>query len=214
MSQAIIPAHGGYKGLKSYQSSTIVYDFTVEFCRLYIPKSSRTQDQMVQAARSGKQNIVEGSSASGHSKLTELRLIGVARASLEELLTDYQDFLRQHRLAVWDKDDERVQQLRKLAYLPGRTQETYRDYLTDSESAANCGLSLVSQTTYLLDRQIRVLEQELVEKGDLPDRLKQARTATSNQIKWGSRESKEELLKFLADRGAGPSSDRKDKSDS
>lgn len=171
MSQAIIPAHGGYKGLKSYQSSTIVYDFTVEFCRLYIPKSSRTQDQMVRAARSGKQNIVEGSSASGHSKLTELRLIGVARASLEELLTD-------------------------------------------SESAANCGLSLVSQTTYLLDRQIRVLEQELVEKGDLPDRLKQARTATSNQIKWGSRESKEELLKFLADRGAGPSSDRKDKSDS
>ena len=103
-SSNLIPPHGGYRGLKSYQNAEIVYDVTVKFCNKFIDLRSRTHDQMVQAARSGKQNIAEGSMASGTSKKTELKLVGVARASLEELLLDYQDFLRQKGLVLWEKN--------------------------------------------------------------------------------------------------------------
>src|SRR5210317_102706 len=96
-----IDPHGGFRNLKSYQMSEIVYDATVAFCDRLIDRRSRTHDQMVQAARSGKQNIAEGSMASGTSKKFELKLVGVARASLEELLLDYQDFLRQRKLPLW-----------------------------------------------------------------------------------------------------------------
>jgi len=99
----LIPPHGGYRKLKSFQSAELVYDATVKFCDRFIDKRSRTHDQMVQAARSGRQNIAEGSQASGTSKKTELKLVGVARASLEELLLDYEDFLRQRGLALWGK---------------------------------------------------------------------------------------------------------------
>src|SRR4030042_5425594 len=92
---SLIPPHGGYRNLKSYQTAEIVYDATVVFCDLFIDKRSRTHDQMVQAARSGKQNIAEGSMVSGTSKKSALKMIGIARASLEELLLDYYDFLRQ-----------------------------------------------------------------------------------------------------------------------
>ena len=94
----LIPPHGGYRELKSYQMSELVYDGTVVFCDSFINRRSRTHDQMVQAARSGKQNIAEGCMASGTSKKFELKLVGVARASLEELLLDFQDYLRQHKL--------------------------------------------------------------------------------------------------------------------
>ena len=100
LSPGLIPPHGGYRELKSYQNAQIVYDATVKFCDRFVDRRSRTHDQMVQAARSGKQNIAEGSMASGTSKKTELKLVGVARASLEELLQDYQDFLRQRGLAL------------------------------------------------------------------------------------------------------------------
>lgn len=123
-SRSLIPAHGGYRELKSYQNAEIVYDATVRFCDRFVDRRSRTHDQMVQAARSGKQNIAEGSMASGTSKKTELKLIGVARASLEELLLDYQDFLRQRGLAMWKKDHPRVQAVRKLAYASNRSYET------------------------------------------------------------------------------------------
>src|SRR5918996_6456125 len=112
----LIPPHGGYRELKSYQNAEIVYDATVRFCDKFVERRSRTHDQMVQAARSGKQNIAEGSMASGTSKKTELKLVGVARASLEELLLDYQDYLRQHGLGVWGKDHPTAQSVRKLAY--------------------------------------------------------------------------------------------------
>lgn len=100
----VIPPHGGYRDLKSYQMAEIVYDATVAFCDRFIDRRSRTHDQMVQAARSGKQNRAEGSMASGTSQKTELKLIGVARASLEELLLDFQDYLRQRNLQLWGKD--------------------------------------------------------------------------------------------------------------
>ena len=100
-SRRLIPAHGGYRNLRSFQAAQLVYDGTVIFCDRFVEKRSRTCDQMVQAARSGVQNIAEGSMASATSKKTELKLTGVARASLEELLLDYQDFLRQRGLRLW-----------------------------------------------------------------------------------------------------------------
>ncbi len=105
--EPLIPKHGGYRKLKTFQLGQLIYDVTVRFCNRYIDKRSRTHDQMVQAARSGVQNIAEGSQASGTSKKTELKLTNVARASLEELRLDYEDFLRQRRLTLWPEDDPR-----------------------------------------------------------------------------------------------------------
>lgn len=102
--EPLIPKHGGYRNLKSFQLAQLVYDMTVRFCDLYIDKCSRTHDQMVQAARSGVQNIAEGSQASGTSKKTELKLTNVARSSLEELRLDYEDFLRQRELPAFEPD--------------------------------------------------------------------------------------------------------------
>ena len=104
MIEPLIPKHGGYRRLKTFQVAQLVYDVTVRFCDRYINKRSRTHDQMVQAARSGVQNIAEGSQASGTSKKTELKLTNVARASLEELRLDYEDFLRQRGLTMWDRN--------------------------------------------------------------------------------------------------------------
>jgi four helix bundle protein len=109
--EPLIPKHGGYRKLKSFQIARLCYDVTVRFCDRYISKRSRTHDQMVQAARSGVQNIAEGSKASGTSKKFELKLTNVARASLEELRLDYEDYLRQHRLEQWPNDDPRRPQL-------------------------------------------------------------------------------------------------------
>lgn len=105
--EGLIPKHGGYRNLKSFQIAQLVFDVTVRFCERYIDRFSRTRDQMVQAARSGVQNIAEGSQASGTSKKTELKLTNVARASLEELKLDYEDFLRQHELPLWEREDPR-----------------------------------------------------------------------------------------------------------
>ncbi len=157
--------HGGYKTLKSFQGSEIVFDFTFAFCEKYMThrtnKSPRTYDQMFQAARSGKQNIAEGSMASGTSKKTELFLVNVARASLEELLVDYEDFLREKGLKQWEKDDLRVQAIRSLAYMTNRSYKSYMSYLEKPESAANCAICLIKQTTYLLDQQKRALASDL-----------------------------------------------------
>src|SRR5437899_1695352 len=125
MNSSLIPPHGGYRDLKSFQHAELVYDATVKFCDRFIDRRSRTHDQMVQAARSGRQNIAEGSQASGTSKKTELKLVGVARASLEELLLDYEDFLRQRTLPQWPKEHPTAQIVRKLAYAQNRSYSTY-----------------------------------------------------------------------------------------
>ncbi len=155
----LIPPHGGYRDLQSYKMSEIVYDATKVFCDRFIDRRSRTHDQMVQAARSGKQNIAEGSMASGTSKKTELKLIGVARASLEELLLDYEDYLRQKGLALWTKDHPQAFAVRKLAYSKNRSYKTYKTYLEASppETAVNTMICLIHQTNYLLDQQLRSL---------------------------------------------------------
>src|SRR5258708_5562521 len=155
--ESLIPPHGGYRELKSFQHAELVYDGTVKFCDRFIDHRSRTHDQMVQAARSGRQNIAEGSQASGTSKKTELKLVGVARASLEELLLDYEDFLRQRGMVLWNKDDSTAQTIRGMAYQNNRTYLTYRSYIetAEAETAANTVICLVHQTNYLLDRHVR-----------------------------------------------------------
>src|SRR5258708_36643245 len=162
-----IRPHGGYRSLKSYQMAEIVYDATVAFCDRFIDKRSRTHDQMVQAARSGRQNIAEGSQASGTSKKFELKLVGVARASLEELLLDYEDFLRQRGMVLWNKDDSTAQTIRGMAYQNNRTYMTYRTYIEDAsaEVAANTIICLIHQANYLLDRQLRQLEAAFLQTG-------------------------------------------------
>src|SRR6266567_3518347 len=109
--EGLIPKHGGYRNLKSFQLAQLVYDVTVRFCERYVDRFSRTRDQMVQAARSGVQNIAEGSQAAGTSKKTELKLTNVVRASLEELRLDHEDFLRQRGLPLWDRKDPRRSEL-------------------------------------------------------------------------------------------------------
>lgn len=178
----LIPPHGGYRNLRSFQNATLVYDLTVEFCDSYMTyktnKSPRTYDQMVQAARSGRQNIAEGSQASGTSKKTELKLVNVARASLEELLLDYEDYLRQHHLPLWDKSDERALVVRALCRDRSHTTDaTYRTYLEQPESAANLLICLIHQTNYLLDQQLRSLEKKFLEEGGFTERLYSVRKA-------------------------------------
>lgn len=174
----LIPPHGGYQELQSYKMAEIVYDATVVFCDRFIDRRSRTHDQMVQAARSGKQNIAEGSMASGTSKKTELKLIGVARASLEELLLDFQDYLRQKGLPLWGKDHEQAQKIRKLAYAKDRSYMTYKTYLEASppEVAANTMICLIHQTNYLLDQLLRALEKDFLKNGGFTERLYNARS--------------------------------------
>ncbi len=126
-----------YKELKTYRQAIVIHDYTYEFCKKYIKKSSRTIDQMEQAARLGKQNIVEGTAVSKTWPSTELKLLGAARGSFEELLEDYKDFLREKNLEIWDKDDARAVEVRKLAYgidTSDRTDKTNRadrSYKTD-----------------------------------------------------------------------------------
>ena len=124
MEEKLIPPHGGYRKLKSFQTTTIIYDLTVDFCNRFV-KEYRMKDQMVQAARSGRQNIAEGCQASGTSKKTEIKLVNVARASLEELLIDYEDYLRQRKLVQWDKEHPKAQSVRALAYSQDRSSTTY-----------------------------------------------------------------------------------------
>ena len=177
MSERFIPQHGGYKNLLSYQKAEIVYDATVYFCRRFIDPRSRTYDQMVQAARSGKQNIIEGSMASGTSKETEIKLTNVARASLEELLADYRDFLRLRGLEEWPREHSYARRLRQLNQKRDGTYETFRKGIesADPAIAANVVIGLIRVASYLLERQIRQLEKAFVQEGGLRERMTRAR---------------------------------------
>src|SRR4030095_11081680 len=181
MSERFIPRHGGYENLLSFQKARIVYDGTVWFCKRFMEKRDRTYDQMIQAARSGKQNILEGSQASGTSKKTEVKLTNVARASLEELLEDYRDYLRVRGLRLWEQNTREAMFVRKLGRAADVTYETYRAYIETRppEVAANIIICLIHQTNYLLDQQIRQLERVFVTAGGLNERMTQARLAAS-----------------------------------
>ena len=181
--RGFIPPHGNYRALLSYQKAEVIYDLTFHFCQRFLTKGDRTIDQMIQAARSGKQNIAEGSKASGTSKEMEIKLTNVARASLEELLIDYQDFLRVRELRLWDKNSEEAQFVRQLGNKPQTTYENYREFCEtrSAEVVANIAICLLHQTNYLLDQQIRRLEQDFIKEGGLRERMTQARLQYRNR---------------------------------
>ncbi len=196
----LIPPHGGFRKLRSFAVALAAYDGTVIFCNRFIDRRSRTHDQMVQAARSGVQNIAEGSLASGTSKKTELKLTGVARASLGELIRDYEDYLRQNGFPIWKKDEQRVLAMR--ARLAGKLKKRIvsdpsalsdppdqSDFFDEPlvsalhtlghatpEVCANILLCLAHQASFLLHRQMQRLENDFLEKGGFTERLYRTRT--------------------------------------
>ncbi len=186
----LIPPHGGYRRLRSFQCAQAVYDAPVIFCDRFIERRSRTHDQMVQAARSGVQNIAEGSMASATSKKNELTLTGVARASLEELLLDYEDFLRQRGLRIWAKDSPEALAVRgkyqsdtsdpsdasDRSERSGRS-DPYRIATATPEVAANTLICLINQASYLLRRQLERLERQFLAEGGFTERLYRERQA-------------------------------------
>lgn len=185
MTERFIPPHGGYENLLSFQKARAIYDATAWFCGSYLQKRDRTNDQMIQAARSGKQNILEGSQASGTSKKTELKLTNVARASLEELLEDYRDFLRVRGWRLWEKNSREAMFVRKLGRGSDVTYETYRTYIETRppEVAANIIICVIHQTNYLLDQQIRQLEKAFISEGGLSERMTHARLAARKKMR-------------------------------
>lgn len=209
--EKLIPLHGGYRKLKSFRVAQLAYDVTVRFCDRYVHRRSRTHDQMVQAARSGVQNIAEGSQASGTSRKTELKLTNVARASLEELRLDYEDYLRQHGLAQWPPDHPallrfKARRCATLEQVRAWVQEERRGLTrtnTDqhgrgtssvplraspgasppgsAELAANAALSLLNLACHLLDRQLAAQEKAFVEEGGFTERLYRVRSQHRNR---------------------------------
>lgn len=228
---ALILPHGGYRKLRSFAVALVTYDGTVIFCDRFVPRRSRTHDQMLQAARSGVQNIAEGSLAAATSKKTELKLTSVARASLGELIRDYEDYLRQHHLPLWDKDSPRVQAMRvRLAGKLPRPASDESDLSDQSDSSdkvevfdeplrsalhalktasaevsANILLCLAHQASYLLGRQLRRLERDFLAQGGFTERLYRARKKARD----GSSRVREEATAFGSDK-----SDLSDLSDS
>jgi len=204
---------GGYRTSCSFQTATLIYDATYWFCERFLSARSRTVDQMVQAARSGRQNIAEGSRASATSSQTELRLLNVARSSLEELLLDYEDFLRHRHLEQWTADSSEALAVRRVAWGGGgsdrsdrsdqsdRTDRTDHQDLTDLSDQerraryapwlehedpavrANALICLINQANYLLDRQVAALENQFVEGGGYSEQLAAARLAERDRLK-------------------------------
>jgi four helix bundle suffix protein len=175
--ERLLPPRGDYQTLLSFQKAEIIYDLTFRFAHKYLAKTDRTVDQMIQSARSGKKNILEGSKAAITSKETEIKLTNVARASLEELLDDYRDFLRARDHKIWPKDSKEAQYVRKLGRRNPQTYEDYREFVDTrpAEVVANIALCLIHQTNYLLDQQLRRLEEDFVKAGGLRERMTRVR---------------------------------------
>jgi four helix bundle suffix protein len=177
MSEGFIPPSGGFRELKAYKASEIIYDITFRFTDRFLRKSDRTVDQMIQAARSGKQNIAEGSRASAVSKETEIKLTNVARASLEELLLDYEDFLRVRDLPLWSKNSKEASFARNLGRQANSSYETFREFVEtrSADVVANIAICLIHQANYLLNQLIKKQEKDFVEEGGIRERMMKAR---------------------------------------
>ena len=180
--ERVLPPRGDYQTLLSFQKAEVVYDITYRFAHKYLSRGDRTVDQMIQSARSGKQNILEGSKAAQTSKEMEIKLTNVGRASLEELLADYRDFLRVRDLAIWDKDSKEARFVRRIGCKTPQTFEIYREFVATRppQVVANIALCLIHQTNYLLDQQLKTLEREFTEKGGLRERMTRVRLANRN----------------------------------
>ena len=181
----LIPPHGGYRKLKTFQLAQTIFDLNMFFCDKWI-KSWKLREQMTGASRSGKQNIVEGSQDSGTSKKIEIKLTGTSRGSFEELLQDYEDFLAEKRLSQWKKDDQRALEVRAMRF-SGRLDSSdwsalsERGFLDDPEKFVNLMICLIHQENFLLDRQLLTLERELLEKGGFTENLYKKRIAFRNK---------------------------------
>jgi four helix bundle suffix protein len=165
----MIITSGGYKNLPFFKQAEIIHDFTVEFVKRYVDFRSRTKDQMEQSARSGKQNIAEG--YLNKSIEARLKFLNYARGSLEELLNDYLDFLRQKKLPLWPKDSDKAQAVRRLVYNRYNSYNNYKSYILSPESAANAMVCLINQTNQLLDQKLRWLEEKFVREGGFRENL-------------------------------------------
>lgn len=172
-----LPKHGYYRNLRVYRLTEIIYDITFYFTQHYLQKGDRTIDQMVQAARSGKQNIAEGNQAAATSSETEIKLTNVAKASLEELLTDYEDYLRVRGLAQWQKGHERLEKLREYV----RTDAFLNEYAVLStkmsdEEICNLSITLIHQAMYMLQRLLETMQRRFVTEGGIKELMFKART--------------------------------------
>jgi four helix bundle suffix protein len=178
-----LPRHGNYRELKSFRKTEIIYDLTYRFCARFLGKGDRTVDQMVQAARSGKQNIIEGAKAARTSKVTELKLMGVARASLEELLGDYEDALRTRNAVIWSKEAPEAKYVRRRGAREDVSYDDFREFAETRplEIVANIALCLIHQANYLLDQQILRLERDFLKEGGLRERMAAARRKSRGQ---------------------------------
>ena len=177
-----LPKRGNYRDLLIYQKAECIYDITYYFAHHYLEKGDRTIDQMVQAARSGKQNIVEGSAASTMSRETELKLTQVAKASLQELLVDYEDYLRVRGLEQWGLDSEKMQQTRAFCRAHSDS-ALYRAAMPNrsAETIANIALVLIHQTDVLIDNYIEDLKQDFLKNGGVREEMSRARRAVREE---------------------------------
>ena len=180
---SFIPLRGNYRSLIVYQKAECIYDVTFFFTHQFLEKGDRTIDQMVQAARSGKQNIAEGSAASTTSRETELKLVNVAKASLQELLIDYEDYLRVRGLAQWGPNDERYQQTRRVV-AKHNDSAYYREAIQvrSDEAVANIAITLIHQTDAMLMKLIECLKKQFVQQGGIREEMTRARLAYRNKI--------------------------------
>ena len=171
-----LPQHGHYRNLRVYQVTEIIYDITYHFTQHYLEKGDRTIDQMIQAARSGKQNISEGNQAAATSSETEIKLTNVAKASLEELLNDYEDYLRVRNLPQWDARHPRYEKMRQYA----RSRQIQQDYAANiqrmnDEELANLCITLIHQATYMLHKLLATMQTRFVTEGGIKERMYQTR---------------------------------------
>ena len=182
-SHPIIPPRGNYQTLHSFQKAEVIYGLTFRFAHKFLARGDRTIDQMIQAARSGKKNVLEGSKAGTTSKATEIKLTGVARASLEELLDDYRDYLRVRDQPEWDKNSREARYVRALGKKLPQTYELYRKFVETRppEVVANIAICLIHQANYLIDRQMLRLEKDFLEQGGLRERMTRGRLAHRNK---------------------------------
>ena len=170
--ETLIPNRGNYKNLLSYQKSNVIFEMTYYFCHKYLSKGDRTINQMVQAARSGKQNIIEGCSASSTSAKTEIKLLNVAKASLLELLEDYEDYLKVRNYRQWEEGSVEMEAMRKLGI-----QHSDAEYFMKlaetrpSETIANMAIVLIKQADYLLYRQLQRLSEDFVNNGGFSEKM-------------------------------------------
>jgi four helix bundle suffix protein len=181
--ERLLVPRGDYRTLLSFKKAEIVYDLTFRFAHKHLARGDRTVDQMIQSARSGKKNILEGSKASLTSKETELKLTNVARASLEELLDDYGDYLRARDLPIWDKNSKEALYVRRLGRKTPQTYELYREFVDTRppEVVANIAICLIHQANYLIDKQLLRLEKDFLAQGGLRERMTRLRLVNRNK---------------------------------